>query len=78
MSILKIKDWIKQGHTDYCTLKLDKRNLSQWKRLVNIGMYAYDEDNYTDHLFDDQWLHSYCGMTPFETVQEELENGTQD
>ena len=73
MGILKVKDWRSMGESH--SLVLEKDNLPLWKTLLNETMLRLGGiENYSECLWDQNWLEGYVGMTPYQAVIEEIEN----
>ena len=69
--MFKIKDWLK--FKDAKSLKLNRENIEEWKRLLNEVMVDKGGiENYSECLFDESWLEAYIGMTPYDAVMEEV------
>ena len=78
MTILKVKAWTRRHEIRIMlaqTIKLDKYNIIKWKELFNLVIQPfYKLDNYTDCISDADWFENYTGMTPYDAVQEEMNN----
>lgn len=73
MPVLKIKDWIRNEESK--SLVLEKDNLHLWKILLNKTMLRLGGiENYSECLWDRNWMEGYIGMTPYQAVVEEIEN----